>query len=32
LIDVNSEGALNHTMVYLGIGHNAAEGEIKIDE
>ncbi|HEY9022938.1 MAG TPA: GMC oxidoreductase, partial [Burkholderiaceae bacterium] len=31
LLSMRSDGALNHSMVYLGIGHDSASGRIQLD-
>jgi cholesterol oxidase len=31
LLYLRSDGALNHSMVYLGIGHDSASGRIQLD-
>ncbi len=31
LLSLRSDGALNHSMVYLGIGHDSASGRIQLD-
>lgn len=31
LLGLRSDGALNHSMVYLGIGHDSASGRIQLD-
>jgi cholesterol oxidase len=31
LLALRSDGALNHSMVYLGIGHDSASGRIQLD-
>jgi cholesterol oxidase len=32
LVHYDSEGALNHSMIYLGIGHDGADGTLVLDQ